>query len=81
MKTPRPFDRSGDERLAELRDSFRGCDADGDGYLEYREFAVLLENLGADMSQQEIRIGFQAIDTDDDQLIEFSEFADWWLDR
>jgi Ca2+-binding EF-hand superfamily protein len=73
-------DALNDPKLAELRESFRQCDSDKDGYVEYEEFATLLDNLGADMTRQEKHIGFQAIDTDDDQRIDFGEFAEWWRD-
>lgn len=70
-----------DPRAAELREAFRQCDSNNDGYIQFGEFVTLLDNLGAGMSSDEVRIGFNAVDTDDDQLIDFREFLAWWNDR
>ncbi len=66
------------EQLAELREDFDFNDDNGDGRLSFDEFAELLEDLEADMSDDEARIGFDAIDTDGDGAIEFDEFVAWW---
>jgi calmodulin/calcium-binding protein CML/plastin-2 len=66
------------EQIEELRESFEYNDRDGDGKIELDEFKVMLEELGADMSDREAGIGFRDIDSNDDGLIDFEEFVAWW---
>ncbi len=69
-----------EEELDELRETFDYNDRDGDGMIQLGEFAEMLDELEADMSDQETRTGFQDIDTNDDGLIDFKEFVDWWVE-
>jgi calmodulin len=69
-----------EEELDELRETFDYNDRDGDGMIQLTEFAEMLDELEADMSEQETRTGFQDIDTNDDGLIDFKEFVDWWVE-
>lgn len=66
------------EQLAELREDFSYNDANNDGRLSYDEFAELLQDLDAGMTENEARLGFREIDTDRDGAIEFEEFVAWW---
>lgn len=69
------------EEIAELRESFRYNDPNGDGRIDFREFVNMLKDLEADVDANEARIGFDEIDTDNDHAIEFEEFVDWWSER
>ena len=70
----------GNERTAELRQSFNESDANRDGYIQYPEFVSMLDGLGAEMSSDEMKIGFDELDTDNDGLIDFGEFLSWWTE-
>ena len=69
-----------DEELDELRESFDYNDRDADGSIELGEFASMLDELEAEMSEREVEIGFKDIDTNDDGLIDFNEFVAWWTE-
>lgn len=69
-----------DDQLAELRESFEYNDRDGDGKIELEEFIEMLDELGAEMSDQEAGIGFRDIDSNDDGRIDFAEFVAWWAE-
>jgi calmodulin len=66
------------EELDELREAFDYNDRDGDGLIQLDEFAEMLEELEAGMSENETRTGFNDIDTNDDGRIDFTEFVAWW---
>jgi calmodulin len=66
------------EQLEELRETFEYNDRDEDGRIEPEEFVQMLDELGAEMSEQEAKIGFRDIDKNDDGLIDFDEFVAWW---
>ena len=51
-------DLSTDE-LAELRESFDGCDSNGDGWIIVGEFAALLHLLDQDLSEDECLLAFK----------------------
>lgn len=70
-----------EQSLEDLRDSFEYNDRDGDGKIDFGEFASMLDELGAEVDTGEARVGFTAIDSDRDGAIEFDEFVDWWSDR
>ncbi len=69
------------ERTEELRESFAACDENQDGNIQYGEFASLMRNLGAEMSEDECTIGFTEIDTDKDGVISLDEFVAWFTDN
>ena len=66
------------EKRAELREDFEYFDDDGDGLMQFSEFAGFLDGLGAEMSAEECRVGFAEIDSDHDGAIQFEEFLNWW---
>jgi Ca2+-binding EF-hand superfamily protein len=70
-------DLSTDE-LAELRQSFDSCDADGDGWIVGKEFSSLLHALDQDLSEDECLLAFEVTDSDGDGSISFEEFMGWW---
>ena len=72
-------DLSTDE-LAELRESFDGCDSNGDGWIIVGEFAALLHLLDQDMSEDECLLAFEMTDSDGDGKISFEEFMGWWTE-
>jgi calmodulin len=69
-----------EEELDEVREAFDYNDRDEDGLIDLEEFADMLEDLEADMSDAETRAGFREIDTNHDGKIDFGEFAAWWAD-
>ena len=69
-----------EEELDEVREAFDYNDRDEDGLIDLEEFADMLEDLEADMSEAETREGFREIDTNHDGKIDFGEFAAWWAD-
>ena len=72
-------DLSTDE-LAELRQSFDGCDSNGDGWIIVGEFAALLLALDQDLSEDECLLAFEMTDADGDGSISFEEFMGWWTE-
>ncbi len=76
MATVKPSE----EELDELREAFDYNDRDSDGMIQLDEFAEMLDELEAGMSESEIRTGFGDIDTNDDGLIDFKEFVTWWAE-
>jgi Ca2+-binding EF-hand superfamily protein len=69
-----------EEELDEVREAFDYNDRDEDGLIDLEEFADMLDDLEADMSETETRTGFREIDTNHDGKIDFAEFAAWWAD-
>lgn len=69
------------EEIAELRETFRYNDPNGDGKIDFGEFENMLRDLQANVGSEEARIGFDEIDTDNDHAIEFAEFVEWWSER
>ena len=67
-----------EEELDEVREAFDYNDRDEDGLIDLEEFADMLDDLEADMSDAETRTGFREIDTNHDGKIDFGEFAAWW---
>jgi calmodulin len=75
-----PKQKPSEEELDELRETFDYNDRDGDGLIELDEFAAMLDELEANMSEAETRVGFDDIDTNDDDRIDFGEFVAWWTE-
>jgi calmodulin len=69
-----------EEELDEVREAFDYNDRDEDGLIDLEEFADMLDDLEADMSDTEMRAGFREIDTNHDGKIDFGEFAAWWAE-
>nr|WP_290746606.1 EF-hand domain-containing protein [Haliea sp.] len=65
----------------ELRENFDHFDRNGDGKIELKEFAALLEGLDALEPGEDPQVGFQAIDSDGSGVVEFDEFVAWFQDR
>ena len=68
------------EEIAELRETFDLNDRNGDGVLDFEEFAGLMLELDPAMARNEARIGFEEIDADRDGAIGFDEFVAWWTE-
>lgn len=64
----------------DLKAYFKEFDRDGDGTLTEKEFAVLMGNLGVEVSYQELVACFNAVDKNDDDRITFDEFNGWWTE-
>jgi calmodulin/calcium-binding protein CML/plastin-2 len=73
-----PKTKPSEEELDELREAFDYNDRDTDGMIQLDEFAEMLDELEAEMTEAEVRTGFSDIDTNDDGLIDFNEFVAWW---
>ncbi len=69
------------EMEAELLRLFNRFDVDGSGFIEEREFGLILDSLGYDDSAEVRSLEFAAIDEDEDGRVRFGEFANWWLDN
>jgi Ca2+-binding EF-hand superfamily protein len=70
--------RLSENEIIESRMIFDLFDVDGDGYLNPKEFHVVLEHLDGDVSPAECLLDFEAADTAGDGYIEFREFVEWW---
>jgi Ca2+-binding EF-hand superfamily protein len=66
--------------LTELRQSFEVSDSDGDGWINNKEFASLLQSLDQELSEDECLLAFELTDADGDGLISFEEFMGWWTE-
>jgi calmodulin/calcium-binding protein CML/plastin-2 len=69
-----------EEQLDELREAFDYNDRNADGMIQIDEFAAMLDELDAEMTESETRTGFRDIDSNDDGLIDFAEFVAWWAE-
>lgn len=65
-------------RRREVKKMFDCVDTDSSSYIDRKEMAVLLRNLGKEYSREEINEGFYNIDTDKSGHIEFQEFYEWF---
>lgn len=77
-RRPRPARPLSGDELADLQEQFAECDANGDGRIDFTEFAELLENLGSTVPPEKQRGHFDAIDLDRDGAIDRNEFLQWW---
>jgi hypothetical protein len=57
---------------------FSNYDNDGDGYLDPREFSLLLADLGMELDDRYTLKAFNVIDADNNRKISFDEFNNWW---
>ncbi len=67
-----------DEQIAEIQENFDYFDADKNGQIDYKEFLLLINALGGDMTTEEMQVGFGIIDSDHNGSIDIEEFMDWW---
>jgi Ca2+-binding EF-hand superfamily protein len=72
--------RDADQRLDEIVELFELNDNDGNGDIDFAEFAALSCGLDADLSHDALAIGFAEIDTNKDGRVDLAEFLNWWLD-
>ena len=68
---------TGDD-IADLREEFAACDADGDGRVGFGEFESLLQSVGSELSAGQRKTEFSRIDADGNGLIDLTEFRRWW---
>ncbi|MDZ7643359.1 MAG: EF-hand domain-containing protein [Woeseiaceae bacterium] len=66
---------------AELIRLFNRYDANASGYIEEREFGLILDSLGYTEGAEVRSLEFAVLDEDGDGRVGFREFADWWLDN
>jgi Ca2+-binding EF-hand superfamily protein len=66
-------------RVEEIEELFEQNDTDGNGDIDFDEFAALMCDLDERMSPPSLEIGFREIDVNKDGRINFGEFLDWWF--
>lgn len=66
---------------ADIALAFARFDLDDNGRLDAREFAAMLQSLGASVSDAEAAAAMEALDANGDGLVSFAEFAAWWSGR
>ncbi len=64
-----------------IRAIFDLYDRDGDGRLDFQEFALVMRSMDPMLTDGEARIAFHGIDSDRNGSIGFPEFLKWWKDR
>ena len=64
----------------ELQVIFARFDGDGDGRINFGEFADLLAEFGDELSHPEKLLAFEATDANGDGAIAYDEFVAWWTD-
>mmetsp|Transcript_35081 Transcript_35081/g.40012 ORF Transcript_35081/g.40012 Transcript_35081/m.40012 type:complete len:264 (-) Transcript_35081:118-909(-) len=62
----------------DLLKNFKKYDVNSNGSLETKEFALLVFDLGVDVTYHELEACFNAIDKNDDECISYDEFQEWW---
>ena len=60
--------------LAQLKDAFSMADVDGGGSIDESELAIVVNNLGGQLSQDAIRNILKEMDTDGDGRVDFFEY-------
>jgi Ca2+-binding EF-hand superfamily protein len=68
---------SGDD-LKMVKDNFDFADTDGNGVIDFKEFASLLKVLSSKTGLEQAGAGFSMVDTDSDGQISYDEFVAWW---
>ena len=61
----------------EAQEAFDRIDADGDGYITFREFAALMLEMDHTRSEFELRAIFDTLDTDRDGRVNLAKFRAW----
>ncbi len=67
-----------EKQMAMIRDHFEFCDKDGNGKIDFDEFASLLKILSPDCTTAQAAAGFSITDTNSDGAIDLDEFVEWW---
>ena len=67
------------DRVEEIEELFEQNDADGNGDIDFGEFAMLMRELDPQMTKTSLEVGFREIDANKDGRINFAEFLEWWL--
>jgi calmodulin len=68
-------------RVDEIEELFEQNDTDGNGDIDFDEFAELMRDLDEDLPRPALEVGFRDIDTNKDGRINFGEFLAWWLEE
>ncbi|MBI4005274.1 MAG: EF-hand domain-containing protein [Gammaproteobacteria bacterium] len=67
-----------EEQIAEIQENFDYFDTDKNGQIDYKEFTLLIDALGGDMTTEKMQAGFDIVDSDHNGSIDIEEFMDWW---
>jgi len=70
--------KNSQSRVEEIEELFEQNDTDGNGDIDFAEFASLMRDLDERMSEQTLQIGFREIDVNKDGRINLAEFLEWW---
>lgn len=58
--------------------AFAKYDTNRSGDIDARELALMLEDLGVEVTEERLAEAFDVLDADGNGFISFEEFADWW---
>jgi len=61
-----------------LREAFNKVDTNSNGYLDHKEIAEVLKEVGVEASPEELEKFFTEVDTDHDNQISFEELSVWY---
>lgn len=73
-------EKATDDQVEEIEELFEQNDTDGNGEIDFAEFAALVAELDEPQSQEALALGFREIDTNHDGRIDLAEFLDWWME-
>jgi Ca2+-binding EF-hand superfamily protein len=68
-------------RVEEIEELFEQNDSDGNGDIDFAEFASLMRDLDDNILQPSLEIGFREIDVNKDGRINLAEFLEWWSEE
>ena len=69
-----------DDRIEEIEELFEQNDTDGNGEIDFAEFAALMSDLDEPQTGEALALGFREIDTNHDGRIDLAEFLAWWTE-
>ena len=58
--------------------AWKRYDRDGNGTIDTSELALMLEDLGVEVTEERVREAFASVDTNRDGIITYEEFSVWW---
>lgn len=67
-----------EDELEQIKENFSFADTDGNGLIDFREFAGLLKILSPETKVHQAAEGFSMVDKNSDGYVDYEEFIDWW---